>query len=172
MIERLRYRVPAGAAGDFFFFSPELTLCADSYSVSVPPRVTVEARKRPRSFCQKCRWQVTPLTQRNQSGLTMLSRHSVGTYQGNELTRNPAGIIRPESSQLPELLWTDLGLNKSNSCARADLHLRKKQKSTSAGGKIDHPALPENRRNRRRSHLTIPVSFQFRLQGHSWSQEF
>ena len=31
-----------------------------SYLVSVPPRVTVVARKRPRSFCQKCWWQVTP----------------------------------------------------------------------------------------------------------------
>ena len=58
VIERLRVRIPAGAAGEFS--SPEKTLCADSYSVSVPPRVTAVARKRPRSFCQKCRWQVTP----------------------------------------------------------------------------------------------------------------
>ena len=29
------------------FFSPELYFCADSYSVSVPPRVTAVARKRP-----------------------------------------------------------------------------------------------------------------------------
>ena len=43
------------------FSSPESTLCADSYSVSVPsPRVTEVARKRPLSFCQKCGWQVTP----------------------------------------------------------------------------------------------------------------
>ena len=28
-------------------------------SVSVPPRVTAVARKRSRSFCQNCRWQVT-----------------------------------------------------------------------------------------------------------------
>ena len=28
-------------------------------SVSIPPRVTAVARKRSRSFCQKCRWQVT-----------------------------------------------------------------------------------------------------------------
>ena len=33
MIERLRVRIPAGAAGEFS--SPELTLCADSYSVFV-----------------------------------------------------------------------------------------------------------------------------------------
>ena len=35
VIERLRVRIPAGAAGEFS--SPELTLCVDSYSVSVPP---------------------------------------------------------------------------------------------------------------------------------------
>ena len=57
MIERLRGQVPAGAAGEFS--SPELNF-ADTYSVSVPPRVTAVARKRPRLFCRKCRWQVTP----------------------------------------------------------------------------------------------------------------
>ena len=37
-----------------------LIFCADSYSVSVPTRVTAVARKTPRSFCQKCNGQVTP----------------------------------------------------------------------------------------------------------------
>ena len=52
------------------------------------PCVTAVAGKRPRSFCQKCRWQVTPkhaytpFTQQSWSGLTMpLSRHSLGIYQ-------------------------------------------------------------------------------------------
>ena len=35
VIERLRVRILAGAAGEFS--STELTFCADSYSVSVPP---------------------------------------------------------------------------------------------------------------------------------------
>ena len=56
LIERFRVRIPTGVAGEFS--SPELTLCADSYSVSVPPPVTTVARKSPRSFCQKYRWQV------------------------------------------------------------------------------------------------------------------
>ena len=34
VIERLQVQIPAGVAGKFYF--PELTLCADSYSVSVP----------------------------------------------------------------------------------------------------------------------------------------
>ena len=58
MIERLRVRIPAGAAGDFS--SLESTLCVDTYSVSVPSRVTAVARKRPRPFCQRRRWQFTP----------------------------------------------------------------------------------------------------------------
>ena len=41
------------------FCSPELSFCADSYSVSVPPCVTAVAHKRCQSFCQKCRRQVT-----------------------------------------------------------------------------------------------------------------
>ena len=40
----------------------------------------------------------------------MLSRHSVGTYQGNELTRNSSGNTWPQLSQLAEPLWTDLGV--------------------------------------------------------------
>ena len=44
MIERLRVRIPAGAAGEFS--SQGLSLCADSsYSVSVPPSATAVARK-------------------------------------------------------------------------------------------------------------------------------
>ena len=40
----------------------------------------------------------TPLTHRSLNGLTMLSRHSVGNHQGNELTRNPPGNARPYKS--------------------------------------------------------------------------
>ena len=42
----------------------------------------------------------TPLTQWSQSRLTMLSRYSVGTYQGNELTYNSSGNTQSQSSQL------------------------------------------------------------------------
>ena len=57
MIERLRVRVPAGAARELS--CPELTFCAKSYLVSVPPTVTAVARKGLWSFCQTCRWQFT-----------------------------------------------------------------------------------------------------------------
>ena len=58
MIKSLRVQIPAGAVKEFS--SPELTLCAESYSVSVPPCVTPVARERPGSFYQKCRCQITP----------------------------------------------------------------------------------------------------------------
>ena len=45
-------------SGGRIFFSRVNFLCW-LISVSVPPRVTTVACKRPRSFCQKCRWQVT-----------------------------------------------------------------------------------------------------------------
>ena len=55
---------------------------------------------------KKCTWHVTPKrkytpsTQLSQSGLTMLSRHSVGTYQGKEPTRNSSRNTRPQLSGL------------------------------------------------------------------------
>ena len=57
MIERSRVRIPAGTAGEFS--SPGSTFCADSFRYPFHPRVTAVARKKSRSFCQKCRWQVT-----------------------------------------------------------------------------------------------------------------
>ena len=81
------------------------------------PNVTAVARKRPRAVCQKCRWQGTPKnthtpsTQRDRSGLTMpLSRHGVGIYPEDELTRNLSGNVRPQSSHPADPLWTDSGI--------------------------------------------------------------
>ena len=50
------------------------------------------------------------LTRRSRSGLTMVSRQSVTTYQGNELTRTSSGNVRPQSSQRAEPLWTESGV--------------------------------------------------------------
>ena len=61
MIERSRVRIPAGTAGEFS--SPGSTFCADSYfGIRSTPVFTAVARKKSRSFCQKCRWQVTAKT--------------------------------------------------------------------------------------------------------------
>ena len=66
-----------------------------------------------------------PLTQCSQSGLTMLFRHRVGTYQGRKLTCSSLGSPQPQLSQLAEPLWTDSGL-KNGIGMWADLHFKKK----------------------------------------------
>ena len=108
MIERLRVRILAGAAGEVS--SPQLTLCVDSYSVSVPPPVLTQWHvKDPGHSAKSAGGRLhllmhTPLTQRSRSGLTMpLSGHSVGTYPETS-SRNLSGNILPQSSQLAEPL--------------------------------------------------------------------
>ena len=46
-------------SGRRIFFSRVNFLCSLLYRCLFHPRVTTVACKRPRSFCQKCRWQVT-----------------------------------------------------------------------------------------------------------------
>ena len=58
----------------------------------------------------------------------MLSRHVVGSYQENELTRNSPGNIRSQSSQLAEPLWTDPGLKSGISMRELISTLKKKKK--------------------------------------------
>ena len=58
-----------------------------------------------------------------------LSRHSVGTLSGNELTRNSSGNTRSQSSQLAEPLWTNPGV-KSEISVRKLISTLKKQKQT------------------------------------------
>ena len=56
--ERSRVRIPAGSVGEFS--SPRVSfLCWLLFRYLSDPRVIAVAHKRPRSFRQKCRWQVT-----------------------------------------------------------------------------------------------------------------
>ena len=92
-------------------------MCAHSYSASVPPpRLTEVARKRPRSFCLKCRWQVTPkhaytfdLTKSEWADYAAVQAQREDLF-GNELTGNSSGNTRSQSSQVAEPLRTDPGL--------------------------------------------------------------
>ena len=70
--QKVASSIPAGAAEEFS--SSELALCADSYSVSVPPRCYRSGTQKSPVILQKV--QVTPntyapFTQRSRSGLTM-----------------------------------------------------------------------------------------------------
>ena len=116
---RSRVRFLAEAVGDFS--SPELTFCADSDSVSDSPPCYRSGTSK--IFCQKSRWEVThkqacTLDPTSGNGLTMLFRHSVGTYQGNELARSSSGKVCPQSPQFAELLWTSPCI-KSGMCVHA-----------------------------------------------------
>ena len=42
----------------------------------------------------------------------MLSRHSLGTHEGNELAHNSSVNTWPQLFQLPEPLWSDPGLKR------------------------------------------------------------
>ena len=98
--------MPAGAAGEFS--SPELT-------VSVPPPCYRSGTQRPWSFCQKCRWQVTPKhaytcdSTKSEWADYAAVQAQCENLSGNELTFNLLANIRPQSFQLAEPLWTDPG---------------------------------------------------------------
>ena len=115
MIEKLRVRIPAGATGNFLLQS---SLCVLTL-IPCPfhPRVTAVTRKRPQSFCQKCRWQVTPKQAytldptKSEWAVYAAVQVQCGNLSGNEFTRSLSGNIRPQSAQPAEPLWTDPGIN-------------------------------------------------------------
>ena len=107
---------PDRSGGRIFFFQSSLCVLT---LIRCPfhPRVTEVARKKPRSFWQKCGWQVTPKhpyaldpTKSDWADDAAVQAHR-GNLSGNELTRNLSGNIRPQSSQLAEPLWTDPGIH-------------------------------------------------------------
>ena len=119
------------------------------------PRVTAVARKRPRSFCQKCSWQVTPkhaytLDPTKSEWADFAAVHAqCGNLSGNELTRNSSGNTRPESSQLAQPLWTDPDL-KNGISVRELISALKKKNNRRRG--INSPTFSQNPRKRGKSH--------------------
>ena len=133
MIERLRVRIPAGAAGEFS--SAELTMCATLIWRPFHPRVTAVASKRPRSFCQKYGWQVTPKhaytldPSKSEWADYATVQAECGNLSGNELTRNWSGNSWLQSSQLAEPLWAYPGLKIGINLCELIATLRKKTKA-------------------------------------------
>ena len=95
--------------------------------------VSAVARESPRSFCQKCRWQVTPKhaytldPSKSEWADYAAVQAECGNLSGNELTCNSSGSIWSQSSQLGEPLWTDPGL-KSGISLRELISTKKKKK--------------------------------------------
>ena len=102
------------------------------------PLVTGVARKKRRSFCRKCRWQVIPkhaytldppkLEWADYAALQAWC----GNPLGNELSRSLSGNTRPQLPQPAEPLWTDPGLKSGISVRNLIPPPQKKKKS--AGG--------------------------------------
>ena len=67
------------------------------------PRVTAVARKRPQSFCQKRRWQVTPKhtytfdSTKSEWADYATVQAQCGNLSGNELTRNSTGNTKAQA---------------------------------------------------------------------------
>ena len=126
------------------------------------PRVTAVARKRLRSFCQKCRWQVTPehaltldLT-KSESELTMpLCRLSVGKEMSSHATRQgPFG-----HSRLSSLSHCGLILPKRvELVCESESPLKKKKKSTSGEWIVEHSSQSPGMRGKSHHHITTQVS--------------
>ena len=122
------------------------------------PRGTAVACKRPRSFCQKYRWQVTPKhaytldTSKLDGNDYTAVQAECGNLTGNELTRNASGNTRSQSSQLVELLWTDPGLNCGIS-VRELISTLKKKKETQAGIQLSN-ILPKSSHVRKKATTT------------------
>ena len=116
-------------------------MCADS--VSVLPCVTAMARKRPRSFCQKCRWQInlnthTPDPRKSEWAEYAAVQAECGNLSGNELTRNSSGNTWSQSSQLAEPLRTDPGLKKGISVHELISTLTTATKKAQAGNDLSN----------------------------------
>ena len=99
--------------------------------------VSAVARESPRSFCQKCRWQVTPKhaytldPSKSEWADYAAVQAECGNLSGNELTCNSSGSIWSQSSQLGEPLWTDPGL-KSGISLRELISTKKKKSADMA----------------------------------------
>ena len=122
VIESLRVQIPAGTTIEFS--SRELMYVLSLTRCPSQPLVTAVVRKRTRSFCQTCSWQVTPKhaytldpTKSEYADYATVQAWC-GNLSGNELTSNLSGNIRPQLSQLTEPLWTDSGIKSGISVCK------------------------------------------------------
>ena len=109
------------------------------------PRVTAVARKRLQSFCQKCRWQVTPLPP-----YTLTHTHTPLTH--TPLTQRSRSGLTVPLSRLAEPLSTDPGL-KSGISAPANFHFgtNKQKRRRGMNGRTFSP----NPRKRGKGHRHV-----------------
>ena len=121
------------------------------------PRVTAVARKRPRSFCPKCSWQVITEDEYTldptKSGWAVYVAVQAlsGNLSGNELTCNSSRNTRSQSSQLAEPLQTDPSL-KNGISVRELISASKIKKVKKRWQGINCRTFSQNPRTRGKSH--------------------
>ena len=143
---------PGRCGGRSLFF--RLKWCAGSHLVSVPFLCYCSAQKRPQSFCQKCRRQVTDkhayiLDPTKLEWADYVVQHSMGTFRemGSHTTHQGT---RPQWYQFAEPLWTDPGLEGRIS-VRDLICTSKKNKKTRAGNEWSS-ILPKSSEERKKPH--------------------
>ena len=149
MIERLRVRIPAGATREFS--TPDLTLCADSYSVSVPPPCYDSGTQKIPVILPKVQvagYTLEP-TKSEWADYAAVQAQCWNLFV-NGLTRSLLGIIRPQSSQLSEPLWSDPGIKSGISVRKLMSTSKQLQQKAQAGNKW--PYILQNPRKRGKSH--------------------
>ena len=105
MIERLQVQIPAGAVGKFS--SSESIFCSDLFWYPFHPCVTAVACKRSRSFCQKCRWQVTAKYADTLHMWLCMKRHGAWLHGVHRTCTEMAAVCcgTSHASAVSTLLW-------------------------------------------------------------------
>ena len=94
------------------------------------PRVTAVACKRPQSFCQKCRWQVTPECAYTLNPMKLeWADYAAGDSSGN---------TRSQLSQLAEPLWTDPAVKSGIHVRQLTSTKKKKETKAQAGNELSN----------------------------------
>ena len=86
-------------SGGIILFSMVNFLCWLSFRYPFHPRVTAVARKRSRSFCQKCRWQVTAKHAYTLSMWLCMMWHGVWLHGVHRTLRDGSSFLWPQSCQ-------------------------------------------------------------------------
>ena len=107
-------------------------MCAVSYPFH--PRFTAVARKRPRSFCQNCRWQVTPKhaytldpmkSEWTDYATVQAVWEPIRKSDHTQLVGEQSAIV--VSGQIAEPLWTNPGLKSGISVCEPISTLKKQR---------------------------------------------
>ena len=136
------------------------------------PGVTAVACKRPQSFCQKCRWQVTPKHAytlhpvKSEWADYATVQAECGNLSGNEVTRNSSGNTKSKSSELAEPLCIDPGLKSGISVRelistkKKRRRKKKKKRKVQAGNELSN-ILPKSSHTRKKPpHFALRQSVQ------------